>query len=190
MNVNAQMGGFQNGVKGQRGISQLSNQRASQQTRVQQQQQQQQRANASSQHDSLVREARLRLDFKKSFMDDEFFFPETTSISNQRQVSLSGKEFLSPANVRAVLNAGNPLIQLQHDSKDTINDHIAPNMSTRSLEQQYFQSQVAAAAQQHQQQQQQQQQQQHHANPYLSNTGYHNYPQQHSGYVVEGVHNW
>ena len=65
--------------------------------------------------DTVVREARIRLDSKKAFMDDEFYLSETSGFGAER--TMNGMEYMSPANLRAVLKSGNPLAQIHKNAK-------------------------------------------------------------------------
>ena len=148
--------------------------------------------------DTVVREARIRLDSKKAFMDDEFYLSETSGFGAER--TMNGMEYMSPANLRAVLKSGNPLAQIHKNAK-TGGMRSSSGMTARGPEQNYYQNQLAAAVQQQKQQQQyqqqqqqsQQQQQQHHHqqhNPYLNNTGFRGFNSQQDGYPADGVKNW
>ncbi|SCU84866.1 LANO_0C02608g1_1 [Lachancea nothofagi CBS 11611] len=130
--------------------------------------------------ETIIREARIRLDLKKTFMDDEFFFPEIKPfVSTRLNSSLKGRDFASPANLRAVLKASHQL------APKTDNTNVS-EAAGRFIGQQYYQNQLVNAVQQQHQQKQQQQQ----YNPYLNNSGFHSFGTQQDGYSMKEMRNW
>lgn len=168
-------------------------QQQQQQQHHSQQQPQQRIGSLSQQQDPLIREARLRLDFKKSFMDDQLFFPETSPHQNINPYRNNASVFISPGDARAVLNAGNSLPQLQNEALVQANrtnmsySSNSPVVNRRSLEQQQA---AATAAQQQHYFQNQLAAQQHQGNPYLVNNGIQNYGNQQQNYTNNGLRNW
>ncbi|SCU80288.1 LAME_0B02388g1_1 [Lachancea meyersii CBS 8951] len=153
--------------------------------RLQQQQQQQQQ-----QHEETVtRDARIRLNLKKTFMDDEFFFPEVKLLAGPNLNTASGREFASPVNLRAVLKSNLSMVPKSDAGKTSLDG------TRRFTGQQYYQNQLLAAVQQQQQQHQKQQrhhqhQQHQHHNPYLNNSGFQVYSPQQDVNAIKGIRNW
>ncbi|CEP63986.1 uncharacterized protein LALA0_S09e07052g [Lachancea lanzarotensis] len=160
-------------------------------TRLQQHHQQQR-------EETIIRDARIRLDLKKTFMDDELFFPEN-KLSPGSSMNITGTRDSekNSGNLQAMLRLNLPL------GSKTENGKTSSETNGRFVSQQYYQNQLLAAVQQQQQQHQQHQQhqQQHHhhqrqqrqpyhQNPYLNNSGFQMYASQHDVGTAKGHRDW